>query len=116
MNPTKVLELQDRVDGVHNEQRSIFREIELAKREIEKVNAKSDIMGVMLPNQMREKFKKEELEQALTALLNDHQFTQKIASIDRQLAQQKLSVESINLLTRQVARIQKEDESHRVAM
>lgn len=27
MNPTKVLELQDRVDGVHNEQRGIFREI-----------------------------------------------------------------------------------------
>lgn len=41
MNPSKVLELQDTVDGVKLEQGNIFREIELAKREIDRINAKN---------------------------------------------------------------------------
>lgn len=64
-------------------------------------------MGIMAPNQLREKFKKEELEEALTAFLEDHHFSQKISNIDKQLNQYKLSVEAINLLSRQVARMQK---------
>ena len=59
MNPAKVLELQVKVDDVHLEQVSIFREIELANREIQKINAKSDIMGVMQPNKGRDKLRKE---------------------------------------------------------
>lgn len=41
MNPSKVLELQDTVDGVKLEQGNIFREIEMAKREIDRINAKN---------------------------------------------------------------------------
>ena len=37
----------------------------------------------------------------------NHQFSQKIANMDKQLNHYKLSVESVNLLTKQVARIQK---------
>ena len=61
MNPAKVLQLQDRVDEVHDIQSSIFRQIDHAKKEIDKINAKSDIMGVMVPNKGREKLKKQEI-------------------------------------------------------
>ena len=83
MNPTKVLELQDRVEEVRDEQTNIFRAIEQANREISKINAKADVMGVLQPNKARDKLRKEELEEALTQYLSDHQFTQKLANIDR---------------------------------
>lgn len=71
-------------------------------------------MGVMVPNKGREKLKKEEIEEALVGFLSDHQFSQKIANMDKQLNQYKLSVDAVNLLTKQVARIQKESETHKI--
>ena len=61
MNPAKVLQLQDTVEEVKRDQGNIFKEIALAKREIEKVNAKTEVMGVMMPNKARDKLKKEEI-------------------------------------------------------
>jgi hypothetical protein len=115
MNPAKVLELQDSVDSVKAEQTNIFREVALAKREISIVQAKSENMGFLTPNRERDRFKKEELDQALSNFFTDNHFAQKIASIDRQLADYRHSVDSVALLSRQVARLQKESETHHLA-
>lgn len=61
MNPAKVLELQDAVNGVKSEQTSIFREIALAKREITIIQAKSENMGFLTPNLHRNKLQKEDI-------------------------------------------------------
>lgn len=114
MNPAKVLQLQGAVEDVKNDQGNIFKQIALAKREIAKVNAKTEMMGVMMPNKERDKLKKEEIQQALQQFLNDHQFTNKLSNMDKQLHEYKLSVEAINLLNRQVARLQKESDTQKL--
>jgi hypothetical protein len=53
--------LQNAVEDVKNDQGNIFKEVALAKREIAKVNAKTEMMGVMMPNKERDKLKKEEI-------------------------------------------------------
>ena len=114
MNPAKVLQLQGAVEDVKNDQGNIFKQIALAKREIVKVNAKTEMMGVMMPNKERDKLKKEEIQQALQQFLNDHQFTNKLSNMEKQLHEYKLSIEAINLLNRQVARLQKESGTQKI--
>lgn len=48
--------------------------------------------------------------------LTDHHFAQKIANLDRQLADYKNSMDSVALLSRQLARFQKESDSHHLAL
>ena len=114
MNTAKVLQLQGAVEDVKNDQGNIFKQIALAKREIVKVNAKTEMMGVMMPNKERDKLKKEEIQQALQQFLNDHQFTNKLSNMEKQLHEYKLSIEAINLLNRQVARLQKESDTQKI--
>ncbi len=107
MNPAKVLQLQGAVDAVQDEQKNIFHEIALAKREISIVSAKSENLGFMMPNVQRQKLRKEELYDAISDFLTDHQFAQKIAYLDKQLADQRQVVDAVAILTKQIARLQK---------
>jgi hypothetical protein len=112
MNPAKVLELQESVDGVKAEQTSIFREIALSKREMSIIQAKSENMGFLTPNMPRSKLQKEDIEQALGEFLHDHHFTHKLTALDRQLADYRHSIDAVSSLSRQVARLQKENDTH----
>lgn len=107
MNPAKVLQLQGAVDAVQDEQKNIFHEIALAKREISIVSAKSENLGFMMPNVQRQKLRKEELYDAISDFLTDHQFAQKIAYLDKQFADQRQVVDAVAILTKQIARLQK---------
>ncbi len=76
------------------------------------MQAKSENMGFLTPNLSRAKLQKEEIEQALGDFLHDHHFTQKLATLDRQLADYRHSIDAVSNLSRQVARLQKENDTH----
>lgn len=68
----------------------------------------------MMPNAHKEKLRKEELYDAISDFLTDHQFAQKIAYLDKQFSDQRSTVDAVALLTKQIARLQKENDNHRL--
>lgn len=86
----------------------------MAKRELSIVSAKSENLGFMMPNAHKEKLRKEELYDAISDFLTDHQFAQKIAYLDKQFSDQRSTVDAVALLTKQIARLQKENDNHRL--
>lgn len=51
---------------------------------------------------------------ALDNFLVDNQFAQKISNLDKQVTEYRNSMDSVALLSRQVARLQKESDYHRL--
>jgi hypothetical protein len=72
-------------------------------------------MGFLTPNRPRDGPSRQELEEAFSGFLADHHFAQKLAALERQLTDYRGNTDAVALLSRQLARLQKESDLHQLA-